>query len=345
MGTYHQRRPSKRDLPDKNKFTIHQLYDENCISRDWSSFNYITVLSIDPGITNFGLRIERRPFGSDVWKVHPVEYANTCFKQHKTDTRTNSSSLYRSITEYLESLNPNIKSAHLVLIERQLPINYNMVRVSQHIITYLMTVLSSSKINPLILEIDSCGKTSILGAPKLTSTQVKDWSIEKALQLSYIRKDWTSFMAILNATKNKSDDLADTLVQIESICCYFKWGTTPIPPKWEEIPIMSGWQTGQIFFCHLLELLGLPKHHLETVRSRTGWLSLFRKNKHMIIASREKLISHRKTPINLVLNIGSNTSKQTSRFLIANQNHNINIPTQNHISPNPKCKVRLIVNE
>nr|QBK90806.1 MAG: holliday junction resolvase [Pithovirus LCPAC201] len=315
MGSYHPRRPSKRDLPDKNLFTIHEINDENTISRDWNSANYITIISVDPGITNFGLRIERRPFGPDVWKVEVLHYANTCFKQCKTNTETNSSSLYRSITEYLKSLNSNVMDAHLILIERQLPVNHNMVRVSQHIITYFMTVLSDSTINPLIVEIDSSGKTKILGAPKgLSSSQVKDWSIEKSLQLSYIRKDWTSFMSILEATKNKSDDLADTMVQIEAICRHLKWGTTPIPPKWEEIPIMSGWQTGQIFFRHLLKLTGLPKIHLETTRSLKGWLSLFRKHKPEIIGSRNKLVSIKRKPVSLSLNVEPNLVQPT-RYL------------------------------
>ena len=313
MGSYHTRRPAKRDLPDKGKFTIHQLYDETHISRDWSSFKHITIVSLDPGITNLGIRIERRPFGHDVWKVEPLQFANTCYKQFKTNTQTNSSALYRSITEYLKSLNDDIMCAHIILIEKQLPVNYHMVRVSQHLITYFMMILTSSNIHPLIVEIDSTGKTKILGAPKLTSKrQVKDWSVEKALQLSYIRQDWFSFMAILNATRNKSDDLADTLVQIEAICLHFGWGVTPIPPKWEEIPIMSGWQTGQIFFRHLLKLAGLPEHHLQTTRTLKGWLEVFRKNKHMIVASRDKLISCRKNPINLVLKVESNLNKINS---------------------------------
>lgn len=306
MGTYHRRRPSKRDLPDKNPYTLHEIQDESTINRDWKSINEITVLSIDPGVTNFGLRIEKRPFGSDVWKVKVKSYSNTCFKDYQTNPETNTSALYRSISEYLDSFKSKLLKAHLILIERQLPINYNMVRVSQHIISYLITILSKSEIHPLILEIDSSGKTCILGAPKkLTPRQVKDWSVEKALQLSYIRKDWHSFYAIINATRNKTDDLSDVMVQIESICSLFDWGTTPIPPDWEILPIMSGWETGQIFFRHLLKLMDFSPQYLTTITKLKGWLKLLRGNYDLIVRSRDRLLAVQQPKI--VINLGSNS--------------------------------------
>ncbi len=66
---------------------------------------------------------------------------------------------------------------------------------------------------------------------------------------------------------------------------------------------MSGWQTGQIFFCHLLQLMNLPLSHLETTRTLKGWLSLFRKSQHMIIGSRKKLSVIRDKPNGLTLEI------------------------------------------
>jgi hypothetical protein len=168
----------------------------------------------------------------------------------------------------------------------------------------MMFVLKNSQLNPMIIEIDSKGKTKFLNA-KPPEGQIKAWSVEKALQLAYIRKDWKSFFKILNATRHKSDDLADTMVQIEALCCHFEWGSTPIPKDWELMPAMSGWQSGQIFFRHLHALMGLDASDLKINRSVKIWISFFSKHKDdEIILSRDKLnvvVTESNRSLNLVV--------------------------------------------
>ena len=95
---------------------------------------------------------------------------------------------------------------------------------------------------------------------------------------------------------------------------------------------MSGWQTGQIFFRHLLKLTDLPDFHLETIRTLKGWLSLFRKNKPVVIGSRDKLVSIKRKPVNLILDIKSSSNGST-RYL--------DTPS----TTNPSNQIRLIINE
>ena len=296
MGSY-SRRSVKNDLSDKTPFTRHMIDDETCINRDWwSNLTEMTFVSIDPGIINFGIRIEKRPVGVNVWNVQPLHYENKNFEECKKNPETHISPLYRSISEYLNSLSSTIKKAHIIIIESQMVVNINMIRCSQHIITHMLDTLSESELCPMILEINSTTKTIYLGAPKnLNRKQVKDWSIEKALQLSYIRKDWVSFFAILDAARNKSDDLSDVIIQIEVICLLFNYGITPIPTGWDQVPAMAGWSPGQIFFQHLLALLlsiSTPvksQDKLEGTPSVNAWLIFFRKNRDLIISSREKM--------------------------------------------------------
>jgi len=182
---------------------------------------------IDPGIKNFAIRIVN---------YDPTTYNCTTITQNKIDLTTYSSQLnyvcknivsedneYKSDTEYFNNLSKFLKEiehllvpAHYIVIESQVSWNYDMVRLSQHLITYLMTSLKDVGNRPLIIELSSKVKTRKLGAVgKMDKRQTKQWCIKKAKEIMTDRNDRV-MLDILNK-KGKCDDHSDV------ICMEYAW--------------------------------------------------------------------------------------------------------------------------
>jgi hypothetical protein len=121
-------------------------------------------------------------------------------------------------------------------MEKQLSFNrVEILKLSQHILTYFMITLKDAPQLPLIVELDATMKTRCLNAPlKMKGKEVKKWAIEKAIEILKKRKDEQS-LQIMYITKkgnkelelrSKSDDVADTVVMIEAFCRIMGWPTT-----------------------------------------------------------------------------------------------------------------------
>ena len=228
----------KKDRTDKSPYRLYDPHTEGV--RTWSLENKdenskdqkvpqeLRVLSIDPAIKNFALRIEsRRNDGlirgiaflrSDVSDTSP---------QAKKDIENTllCSRVYERISTLLDSHREEYLKCHIVVIERQLPQNYPLVRVSQHVISYFLIKLKNTPLLPLVIEVNSSLKTRQLGAPKgLNERQTKLWAVEHALRLLSWRNDVAS-IALIQKSKKK-DDLADTICQIEALFSYWKLPVT-----------------------------------------------------------------------------------------------------------------------
>lgn len=221
----------KSQLPDKTPYTAYNPHTIPLSERNWSQ-DYYRILSIDPGIKNFGIRIEDRPrlksnslITTKLFQRLTLSSLSPSLSSDSIINNDNLSFIYDIITNFLDQHLDLIKSCHFIIFERQLPINYRTVRVSQHLLSYFLLHLKNSPLLPIILEIDPKLKSKQLGAPSgLNDKQIKDWSVEKALYLLELRKD--SFaIDIINKERNhrgkkKPDDLADTVCQIEALFSY-----------------------------------------------------------------------------------------------------------------------------
>ncbi len=207
---------SERSTPLITSHTVHTI---NLSQRQWNQ-DHMVFISIDPGINNFAFRIELRP--KNGLPPHTIVFNKLNFSNYRRDNET---SLYCMVTTFLDMHMVYFRKVHVVLIERQLPINYQMVRLCQHLISYFVIRLKNlTPLLPLILEISPRIKTRYLDSPKgMNSKQVKRWSIEMALNLLKDRGDTYAYGVITNAAKNKKDDLADTIVQLEAICKMLGW--------------------------------------------------------------------------------------------------------------------------
>jgi len=194
-------------------------------TRDWSGVKELISISIDPGDRNFAIRIEGRPFSSNA-PFTPYLYEKVDFSPKDLQTDDNTWRLFSDISHYLNKHKDRINMAHIVVIEKQLPVNYPALRISQHVITYFMEHLRDLPQLPIILELDPKTKGRLLGAPpNLTKPLLKIWSTDKAREILERRGDSRSIRTLNNAGK-KGDDLGDTVTQMEALAKHFGWPTT-----------------------------------------------------------------------------------------------------------------------
>ncbi len=112
-----------------------------------------------------------------------------------------------------------LRQCHIIIIEKQLPEAYQNVRISQHIVSYLLYKVYDTNLRPWILEIDCQMKHKLLGCPKhLNKQAIKKWLQQKALDLCDMRDDNLTKEVINKATKK--DDICDIICQVEAFCVY-----------------------------------------------------------------------------------------------------------------------------
>lgn len=179
----------------------------------WIDNECFRVVSVDPGIVNFCIRIEDRYRDGRVSTVW-------------TDKITLKDYVYVELINYLNTLHDIISNAHYYIVERQMKENYNAIRISQHVISYFMLLQSRehssstiSTIEPLIIEIDS--KAKYWNAPKgLNKTALKKWGQDEAKRLLTMRGEIDLVNYINNSRgvrgQKKQDDLCDVIIQAEA---------------------------------------------------------------------------------------------------------------------------------
>lgn len=227
----------KSEKPDTTAYTIHHCHTIVNEPIDWySGRDHHRILSIDPGKRNFCFRIELRDYTKGIIKMEAYEKIDLLGES--VDGKVKIDYIYRNSMLILKQYEKLIVNCHVVLIERQLAINYKMVRFSQHVISNLMSMLYNNDLRTVIMEIDSTVKTQQFGIKGLGKRETKKWAIEKADQLLRARGDQAS-LNIIKKAKSKKDDLSDTVVQIEAVWKHFKLPVTehfyghivPVPDK------------------------------------------------------------------------------------------------------------------
>ncbi len=199
----YQHKVPEREKPPKEQYIIHR---GTIPSRDELNGEGFLIASFDPATENFAYRIEQR-------SINTVLTLSSFKLRFDTEVREGRMELYKQITEVLNGL-PYLTSLRMVVIERQLPVNYNAVRVSQHLISYFLLLPSN---NLCLMEVNPQVKTRALHAPKgLNKNGIKSWSGEEARRLCRLRGD-LQMLELLDRNEKKDDDLADTVVQVEGL--------------------------------------------------------------------------------------------------------------------------------
>lgn len=220
---YYNKKPLVSEREDKNPYVMYWPHTIPRIEVPPSTDDYIQVVSIDPGVVNCAIRIERRYLNGRIVPVY-FELWKPCPRAKLEDNEPNM--LYRNINDLLDSIKGHLLECHMAVIERQLAINYKSSRLMQSIITYFHIVLKDSPKYPIIYDVDPKLKGRMLECPpRCNGKELKDWAVLKAKELLRLRKDdWS--LGVLDMYKKKADDLADTICQVEALFIY--WNIEPI---------------------------------------------------------------------------------------------------------------------
>lgn len=201
----------EKEKPIKAKYLVHK-YDHNYhkSQAQWTD-PYYQVVSIDPGIDNYAFRIERR---YHTGQIIGLVYEKTVFsKELKEAFLLN---LYYDLEQYLNKYLSYYTDCHYFIIEQQMAVNYQSVRIAQKTVDYFIEFAKKTPKMPFVVEINSKMKSHVLGAPPgMNRTYLKKWDTAKARELLTIRNDQWS-LSIMDDIATKLDDLADTVIQIEA---------------------------------------------------------------------------------------------------------------------------------
>ena len=212
MAYNHYKRFSKNKASEGNKSPYSELNPHTLESPIMKNDNII-ITSIDPGIVNCG--------------IYTCAY-NTTDKTHKSiflkklSFNKGNNHFLESLSEFetLENEKKLFSSSHYIIIEAQMSVNYDLVRMGQHLISYLLLKVKDQGNRPLIIEISpQCKTKSFSDYPKgLSKYQYKKWCTAKALELLQQRdlESEKDFIYILKHSR-KSDDMGDTIAQ------YYAW--------------------------------------------------------------------------------------------------------------------------
>ena len=211
---YFQKKACKSE---EQKKTMIDYHTRSTFPKEHWLKGYIDIVSIDPGIVNFGFRVERRYNNGH---VQTIGMQRKCFSKD-TIQEGDYNSLYMDVIAWLNNYLSYITSAHVIVVEKQLHINYQTTRLAQAVITYALLMTSGSPIQPIIAEIDSKAKYKMLNAPKgLNDKGLKQWGIEYALKLLEMRGEVEVVKYIAGEKgvrgQSKHDDLCDVIIQVEA---------------------------------------------------------------------------------------------------------------------------------
>ncbi len=231
------KRVPKNQSDFKSVYVAHNPHTVSMSKRHWS--DRIKIISIDPAVSHFAIRVEMRNIKTP-GIITTLLYEKVGLKKEDQELSEDFvTPIYTFIQTFLDQHIELFKTCHMVIIEKQLPINYRAVRISQHVLTYFMILLKNTEpALPMFFEVAPTLKGRELGAPpNLNERGIKLWAVEKARELLTMRGDEVG-MAVLdrkvNGRKEKKDDLSDTLVQAEALFSYFGW---PLTQSIVELPI------------------------------------------------------------------------------------------------------------
>ena len=231
----YQRKTPKSESELKGVYIAHNPHTIPLENRKWE--NMIRVISVDPGITHYAIRVEERSI-KNPGPIKTLLFDKVGLKKEEQELNKDLVNPWFSyISNFLDQHIALFKTCHMVIIEKQLPVNYRAVRMSQHTLTYFMIHMKNISTLPMFFEVDPKLKGRELGAtPHLNDRGIKLWAVEKARELLMDRNDKEG-LAVLDRKdpktkrKEKKDDLSDTVCQIEAMFSVFGWPLTPKPVK------------------------------------------------------------------------------------------------------------------
>lgn len=201
------------DVPKESRLVYTDMKEDD---PDW-----IQVCAIDPATKNCAFRIERRSYdpknGKEI-KVETILQTKLNFLEASTDrTKQAITSIdpgescapYLYSIEKIAGMMSYLENCHYIIIESQMPINTEMVRMGQHLITSMMIMLRDRGVLPLIVEIDPKIKSNTFGAGRMKKPELKKWAVNKAIEILTENGDLSTAKFIEHSSKK--DDHGDVV--------------------------------------------------------------------------------------------------------------------------------------
>ena len=179
--------------------------------------NPFYILSVDPGSTNLGIRIEKRFITGKIEAIffHVLNLRESEFHEILT-----------SVLNVLDDMMKWIKKCHIIIIEQQISkINPKITRVFERMLSYLIVKLERSRLNPKIFELDSKAVKRFFGMPRGKNKKIKEYVAicsEKILERGGDQESLDKLRGLSKALRNQLDDVVG---QIETICQLEKYVT------------------------------------------------------------------------------------------------------------------------
>lgn len=192
--------PGKKHFSSKMNVTVFNPHTLRCCDGDPDS---TVAIFIDPGTVNCGIRVVRRAVKDGKIKVSPLFHELVNFAKSNQTLGTS----FNGATDFLSgSFRRFLNIAHYIIIERQMSFNYNLTRMSQHLISVMSLLIKDTGCCPVIIEMDSKLKSRTF----LTKGEtVKKSGIIAAKRILEEREDYFS-LEIIEFTKKK-DDVCDVV--------------------------------------------------------------------------------------------------------------------------------------
>lgn len=185
--------------------------------------NCIRIVTIDPGTKNISLSAGYKMSGAQpvILKLELCDIT--------TSTQPQVDECFGNLTRWLMQFREFFRESHYIIIERQRDENYMAIRVAQHVLSFIMTVVIDSPVMPTLVELDSKVKTKTCpqGANK---RQYKRWSTIQFIMHLVMARDGQTLQYL--SLQKKLDDLADVWTQAHSFMaqCAVMWYQPRILP-------------------------------------------------------------------------------------------------------------------
>ncbi len=180
-------------------------------SEEKINLSYRDIFTIDPGVVNCGIYVERW------WSNGKEELVGCDLYSPLKETTTDYPEIIRAGDDILTFFYERLLNVHYIIIESQMFINMTTLTLMQHLISVMYFSLKDMGMCPLIIEFSPELKTKILGAPTTVKTKPdrKKWCVEKAYEILCDRGEEGYATSLFKTRskkgegKNKKDDRAD----------------------------------------------------------------------------------------------------------------------------------------
>lgn len=135
--------------------------------------------------------------------------------QHVDLTQINAKNPYIALTKVLDTYRLLLDECSIVIIEKQMGfqkiLNIKAMLLAQHVASYFHILYADFK---MVVNFCSSNKTKVMGVPKTTYNQRKQWSVKTAKDILVMRNDVHTLEMI--DVLSKQDDVADSIVQLQA---------------------------------------------------------------------------------------------------------------------------------